>query len=78
MSKLPRCICTRVLWFTIILGEAFPVIYNQALERFVWSLYCMMDDSCMPSAAFVYLFPFGGVRGELSAGCYSTGQPAAS
>jgi len=54
------------------------VIYNQALERFVWSLYCMMDDSCMPSAAFVYLFPFGGVRGELSAGCYSTGQPAAS
>jgi hypothetical protein len=38
----------------------------------------MMDDSCMASAAFVYLLPFGDVRGELSAGCYSTGQSAAS
>jgi hypothetical protein len=28
----------------------------------------MMDDSCMASAAFVYLLPFGDVRGSSQLG----------
>jgi hypothetical protein len=32
MCQSCQGLCTRVLLFTIILGEAFPLIYNQALE----------------------------------------------
>jgi hypothetical protein len=38
MCQSRQGICTRVLWFTIILGEALPLIYNQALEICLESL----------------------------------------
>jgi len=77
MCQSCQGVCTRVLWFTIILGEAFPLIYNQALEICLESL--LHDGWFMHAFGSICLsFSFWQCEGELSAGCYSTGQPAAS
>lgn len=77
MCQSCQGVCMRVLWFTIILGEAFRLIYNQALEICLESL---LHDGC-------FMHGFGSIclsssfwrcEGELSAACYSTGQSAAS